>query len=148
VAPDVRWRSFVRGDVVEVEIIDPAAYYRVDTVDLIAPDGHEFRSTELTRIAPSQDIPIRERPRFGVGGWGGSSGRGGMGVGMDFPLGGSPPPPQDPDRNLARTVARFLLADPDQYRRTAQSWSVRVRLLDPSGGSSTARFAAPMPVRG
>jgi hypothetical protein len=147
-APDVRWKSVVRGDVVEVEIIDPAAYYRVDTVDLVSPDGQEFRSTEVTRIAPSQDIQVRDNPRFGVGGWGGSSGRGGMGIGMDFPLGGGSPPPQDPDRNFARTVARFLLANPGQYRRTAQSWSVKVRLIDPSGTASTARFAAPMPVRG
>jgi hypothetical protein len=149
VAPDVRWKSFVRGDVVEIEIIDPAAYYRVDAVDLVAPDGREFPARELTHIAPSQDIPIRERgPNVGIGGWGGSSGRGGMGVGMSFPIGGTPPPPPDPDRNFARTVARILLANPAQYRRTAPSWSVRVRLLDPTGAASTARFAAPMPLRG
>ena len=147
VAPDVRWRSVVRGDRVEIEIIDPAAFYRVERVDLVAPDGREYAAQELTRIAPSRDIPVRESGTFGIGGWGGSSSGVGMGVGMGFPIGGRSSPPPDPDRNFARTVAHIILNDPDSYRRTASAWSVKVRLLDPSGVSSTARFAAPLPPR-
>jgi hypothetical protein len=147
VAPDLRWRSAVRGDRVEIEIIDPAAFYRVEQVDLVAPDGREYAAQELTRIAPSRDLPDRERGTFGIGGWGGSSSGVGMGVGLGFPIGGRPSPPPDPDRNFARTIASIILSDPVAYRRTASAWSVKVRLLDPSGVSSTARFAAPLPPR-
>jgi hypothetical protein len=132
---------------VEIEVIDPAAFYRVEQVDLVAPDGREYAAQELTRIAPSRDIPVRERGTFGIGGWGGSSSGVNMGVGMGFPIGGRPPPPPDPDRNFARTIAHIILSDPASYHRTASAWSVKVRLLDPSGVSSTARFAAPLPPR-
>ena len=146
-APDLRWRSVVRGDRVEIEVIDPAAFYRVEQVDLVAPDGREYAAQELTRIAPSRDMPVRERATFGVGGWGGSSSGVGMGVGTSFPIGGRPVPPPDPDRNFARTIAHIILSDPASYHRTASAWSVKVHLLDPSGVSSTARFAAPLPPR-
>lgn len=146
-APEIRWRSAVQGDTVEIMIVDPAAFYRVDRIDLVAPDGRELPAQELTRIAPSNDIPIRERGTFGIGGWGGSSSGVNMGIGMGFPIGGRPSPPPDPDRNFARTIAHIILNDPVGYRRTASAWSVKVRLLDPSGVSSTARFAAPLPPR-
>jgi hypothetical protein len=149
VAPDVRWKTAVQGDAVQVEVIDPASHYRVERIDLIAPDGQVLAAKEITRIAASTDAPYAyNRPEFGVAGFGGSGGSGvHLGVGMAFPLGSGPPSPTDPDRYATRTIAVMYVPDPVAYLRTADRWTVRVRLLDPAHVAYSVQFPAPIPPR-
>jgi len=146
VATDVRWKAEMQGDVVQVEIVDPASRYRVERVELVSPDGAAIEAREVTRIAATDTVYPPRRPAFGLGGFGGSGGSGvHLGLGMALPLGSSPPSPVDPDRGSARTIAVFYLPDPARYRRTADRWSVRVHLVDAARVAYTVRFPAPTP---
>lgn len=149
VTPDVRWKTAVQGDTVQVEIIDPASHYRVESIALLAPDGREYAAKDITRYTASTDAPYSyDRPEFGLGGFGGSGHSGvNLGLGMAFPLGSSPPSPDDPDRYFARTYGVVYVPDPVAYRRTADKWSVRVRLRDPARVAYSVQFPAPVPPR-
>jgi hypothetical protein len=151
VGPAVNWRSGLEGNVVWVEIIDPQSYYRVDQVNLVAPDGQAFASRDINRTRQTGDSGYGgSGPNIGIGfgtfsggGWhgGGTS----TGVGIGVPLGGGGGSASDD--NATHTVARFQLADPDSYNRTAANWTVHVRLVDNNGQPSVARFPAPAVVR-
>lgn len=145
--PDVRWRTAVQGDEVKVEIVDPASHYRVQQVTLVSPSGQEFAAKNITRYTAEADEPYYyDQPAFGLGGFGGSHHSGvSLGIGMAFPLGSSPPPPEDFDRRYARTVAVVYLPDPKAYQRNADRWSVRARLIDPAQVAYTVTFPAPRP---
>jgi hypothetical protein len=143
VGPPVNWRSGFEGDVIWVEVTDPASFYRVDRVELVAPDGRVFAARDISRTQARYDYTADSGSNVGVGAWGGSH-HSGVGVGIGFPLGGRGYERED---NATRTVARFQLADPESYRRTAANWSVRVRLIDRYKQPSVARFPAPAPAR-
>jgi hypothetical protein len=142
----VRWRSALEGDTVQIEVIDRFGYYRVDRVALVSPEGQEFPAHDVTHFAPSYDSAGGSSSvGVGMSSWGGSRSGTSVGLGLGFPLGGSPRVSSDPDRNAPRTVARVQVPDLERYRRTAANWKVRVRLLDSAGGASVAQFPAPVP---
>jgi hypothetical protein len=143
VGPTVSWRSGFQGGVIWVEVIDPASFYRVERIDLVAPDGQAFAAHEITRTQARYDYRADEGANVGVGAWGGSH-HSGVGVGVGFPLNGRGVERAD---SATHSVARFQLGDPRMYRRTAANWSVLVRLVDHNGHPSVARFPAPRPTR-
>jgi hypothetical protein len=143
VGPAVSWRSQFRGGVIWIEIIDPASFYRVERIDLVAPDGRSFTANEITRTQARYDYTADTGSNVGVGAWGGSH-HSGVGVGIGFPLGGRGTERAD---DATHSVARFQLADPAAYRRTVANWSVHARLVDSNGHPSVALFPAPKPSR-
>lgn len=144
--PSVDWTARVVGDLLEVELADPAAHYRVDRVELVGPAGPTARVYELVR----ETTRVGVRPDggrgvgVGIGGGYGSSGHGHAGIGLSFPLGGPPPAPAP----LTRTVTRIALPDPAAYRRAPGRWSIRVTVSDAAGVSRVAHIPAPAPAPG
>jgi hypothetical protein len=152
VGPSVNWRSGFEGNVIWVEIIDPASYYRVDQVNLIAPDGQAFPSRDINRMQARGDSGYGgSGPTLGLGfgsfsggGWDGGGTSAGLGLSMPIGGGGGG---GGHDASGTQTVARFQLADPDSYSRSVANWMVHVRLIDNNGHPSVARFPAPAAVR-
>jgi hypothetical protein len=142
--PSVHWRASLAGDVVVVEVQDRNNAYRVEKVELIAPDGRSTLASDVTRerITPGgryNDSGVG----IGVGGSGGSSGMANVGVLFDIPLGRGGR--ADPIGTESRSTARIPLANPAAYRASAAQWKVRISFSDPAGYNSTAVIAAPVP---
>ena len=143
--PSVHWRASLAGDVVVVEVQDRNNAYRVDRVELIAPDGRSVSANDLTRerLSPGGRWGDPGGLGVGVGGSGGSSGGANVGVMFGFPLGGGGR--ADPIGSEARTTARIPLANPAAYRASAEQWKVRISFSDPAGYNSSAVIPAPLP---
>lgn len=143
--PSVHWRASLAGDVVVVEVQDRNNAYRVDKVELIAPDGRSFVSNDIMRdrITPGGRYNSDSGVGVGVGGSGGSSGGANVGVLFDIPLGRGGR--ADPVGTESRTTARIPLANPGAYRAGADQWKVRISFSDPGGYNSTAVIPAPIP---
>lgn len=142
--PSVHWRASLAGDVVVIEVQDRNNAYRVERVELIAPDGRSTLASDITRerITPggrSNDSGVG----IGVGGSGGSSSMGNVGVLFDIPLGRGGR--ADPIGSEARSTARIPLANAAAYRANAGQWRVRISFSDPAGFNSTAVIPAPLP---
>ena len=142
--PSVHWRASLAGDVVVVDVQDRNNAYRVDKVELIAPDGRSTASNDITRerMSPGGRWNDSGGLGVGVGGSGGSRGGTNVGVMFGFPLGGGG---GDAMGSEARTTARIPLANPVAYRATAEQWKVRVSFSDFAGYNSTANIPAPLP---
>lgn len=143
--PAIRWRTALTGDAVTVEVLDRNNAYRVERIELLAPDGRAYASTDITRerISPGGRWSDSSGVGVGVGGSGGSRGGANVGVMFDFPLGGGGG--ADPIGSEARTTARIPLADPAGYRAGAAQWKVRISLSDLAGYNSSAVIPAPLP---
>lgn len=144
--PSVHWRASLAGDMALIEIQDRNNAYRVDKVELVAPDGRSYASNDITRerLTPGgRWSDSGSGVGVGVGGSGGSSGRANLGVLFDIPLGGGRA--ADPVDSEARTTARIPLPDPAAYRATAAQWKVRISFSDLAGYYSTAVIPAPLP---
>jgi hypothetical protein len=142
--PSVHWRASLAGDVVVVEVQDRNNAYRVDKVELIAPDGRSIVSSDVTRERLSPGGRYNDGGLgVGVGGSGGSSGGANVGVLFDIPLGRGGR--ADPIDSEARTTARIPLANGPAYRAGAEQWKVRISFSDPAGYNSTAVIPAPRP---
>jgi len=142
--PSVHWRASLAGDVVVIEVQDRNNAYRVEKVELIAPDGRSTLASDVTRerLTPGgrySDGGVG----VGVGGSGGSSGMGNVGVLFDIPLGRGGR--ADPVGSESRTTARIPLANPAAYRANPDQWKVRISFSDPAGYNSTAMIPAPKP---
>ncbi len=139
--PAVDWRTALRGDTVEVEIVDRNSYYRVEEIRLEGPDGRTYPAPELTRsVVRDHSGRWYGRPAVGIGGAFGSHG-GGLGVGLSFPLGNR----AEPDTSVTSTEARIPLSEPDRYRAAPGAWAVEIVLRTPSGDRRVARIPAPRP---
>lgn len=143
--PAIRWRTALAGDAVTVEVLDRNNAYRVERVELLAPDGRAYSSNDITRerMSPGGRWTDSSGLGVGVGGSGGSRGGTNVGVMFDFPLGGGGR--ADPIGSEARTFARIPLADPAAYRANAAQWKVRISLSDLAGYNSSAVIPAPLP---
>lgn len=143
--PGIVWRTELAGDVIEVELTDPNAHYRVERVELEAPDGDTYAASEITRETvrnggygywPGGGVGV------GVGGAFGSSGSSSVGIGLSFPLfgfgGGTRRSPE-----AAHTTARIPLPADAAYQEGAGEWSINVYLVDDAGEESVARIPAP-----
>ncbi len=145
--PSIHWRASLAGDVVIVDVQDRNNAYRVDRVELIAPDGRSIASGDITRerMSPGGRWSDSSGLGVGVGGSGGSRGGTNIGVMFGFPLGGGAA--ADPIGSEARTTARIPLANPAAYRASAEQWKVRISLSDLAGYNSTATIPAPLPAK-
>ncbi len=145
--PPIDWRTAIApgGDVVDVEVTDRAGFYRVERVELVAPNGGAVPAFEMTRRTESggYDPLYGPGPHGSIGVFGGSSGHVGVGVGLGFSTFDLAGPAYRPP--VTRTQARLRVPDPDSYRATARDWSIVVYLADASGLSSMARIPAPVP---
>ncbi|MEE8122476.1 MAG: hypothetical protein V3T93_00035 [Alphaproteobacteria bacterium] len=143
VQPNIAWRTVLAGDVVEVELTDPKAYYRVERIELVGPAGQTYTATTLTRETVREDAgPYGSGIGVGIGGYGGSSSGAAVGLGLSFPLGSA----SQPAPTVTRTIARIRVPDADAYRRTAGQWTINAYLSDPAGTPSLAKIPAPTPV--
>lgn len=149
--PPLNWETRVSGDTVTVELRDPNAYYRVERVEMVGPNGLVLAASEIDRETSRGDYAggggYGGGPSvgLGVGSWSGGRRSGtGVGLGLGFPLGGSSyePPPQ-PVGTVTR--ARLRLPDPDFYRQTAANWVIRVTTTDRSNQQNVAVIPAPKP---
>ncbi|HEY4133700.1 MAG TPA: hypothetical protein VGO34_00665 [Alphaproteobacteria bacterium] len=142
--PSVHWRTSLDGNVVVVEVQDRNNAYRVERVDLLAPDGRIFPSKDITRdrLTPGGRWNAGG-VGVGVGGYGGGRDGTNVGVMLGIPLGGGAA--ADPVGTEARTTARIPLADVASYRATSASWKVKVSFSDNGGYNSSALFPAPTP---
>jgi hypothetical protein len=149
--PPLNWETRVSGDTVTVELRDPNAYYRVERVEMVGPNGLALAASEIDRETSRGDYAggggYGGGPSvgLGVGSWSGGRRSGtGVGLGLGFPLGGSSyePPPQ-PVGTVTR--ARLRLPDPDFYRQTAANWVIRVTTTDRSNQQNVAVIPAPKP---
>ena len=143
--PAIEWRTAYRSDAVEVSLLDPRNYYRVQQVTLLGPGGRAYPAAEITRNV------VRDRgddwyggPSVGFGGAFGSRGSAlGVGLGFSFPPGGRSARAEA--ASATTTDARIPVPEAEQYGRTAQSWSIEVSLIDASGTERFARLPAPLP---
>lgn len=139
--PHLVWHTNLAGDVLEVEITDPNAYYRVERVALIGPNGETYTARETTRETVRDEAwPYDGGAGVGIGGGYGSHHGGSVGVGLSFPLGGPGGGPE-----VRRTRARIRLPDPIVAGGGDAAWVVEVALSDPAGRTVTARFPGPRP---
>ncbi|HEY6335123.1 MAG TPA: hypothetical protein VI113_04480 [Alphaproteobacteria bacterium] len=149
--PSLDWHATLQDDVIAVEFIDATSRYRVESVELVGPNGARIPSAPLTRAVDrnfgySTDVPPGT---FVIGVFGGSSGldgnlhgglHGDIGRGFDNrPLGirdtGVP--------SKTTTRARIMLPDPAAYRADVKKWKIAIELLDSNG--ETSHFALPAP---
>lgn len=143
VQPNLVWHAVLAGDVIEVELTDANAYYRVERIELVGPAGRTYTPSTLTRETVREDAgPYGSGVGVGVGGYGGSSSGAAVGVGLGFPLGSA----SQPAPTVTRTKASFRVPDADAYRRTAGRWTIKAHLTDPAGAPSLAKIPAPTPV--
>ncbi len=142
VRPNLVWHTVLAGDVIEVALTDPNAYYRVERIELVGPAGQTYTATTLTRETVREDAgPYGSGVGVGIGGYGGSRSGAAVGVGLSFPLGGAGRAPA-----VSRTKASFRVPDADAYRRTAARWTIKAYLTDPAGAPSLAKIPAPTPI--
>ena len=134
-APNIDWHTALTGDTVRVELVDPAASYRVERVTLRGPAGQEIPAAEVTNISR----PGQADPSYGIGGGFGSHSGGGIGISMSVPLGGTA------EERARSSLAVIPLPDPAAYRRTARDWTIEVALRDRGGTPYHASIPAPLP---
>lgn len=148
--PPLNWETRLSGDTITVELRDPNAYYRVERVEMVGPNGLTVAASEIDRETYRGDYVgggYGGGPSVGVGvgSWSGGRGGGsGVGLGLGFPLGGSSydPPPQ-PVGTVTR--ARLRIPDPEFYRQTAVNWVIRVTTTDRNNQQNVAVIPAPKP---
>lgn len=150
--PPLNWETRLSGDTITVELRDPYAYYRVERVEMVGPNGLTIAASEIDRETHTGDYAgggygYGGGPSvgLGVGSWsGGRRGGTGVGLGLGFPLGGSSyePPPQ-PVGTITR--ARLRIPDPELYRQTAANWVIRVTTTDRNNQQNVAVIPAPKP---
>lgn len=141
--PPIEWRTAFRSDAVEVSLLDPRNYYRVQQVTLVGPGGRAYPAAEITRnVVRDRGDGWYGRPAVGLGGAFGSRGSA-LGLGFTFPLGAGSS--RGGPVSATTTEARIPVPDSEQYRRTAQSWSIELSLVDASGTERVARLPAPLP---
>jgi hypothetical protein len=150
--PPLNWETRLSGDTITVELRDPNAYYRVERVEMVGPNGLTVAANEIDRETHQGDYAgggygYGGGPSVGVGvgSWSGGRRSGtGVGLGLGFPLGGSSyePPPQ-PVGTVTR--ARLRIPDPAFYRQTAANWIIRVTTTDRNNQQNVAVIPAPKP---
>lgn len=141
--PKLDWNARLSGDVITLEVRDPAKHYRVEKVDLLGPAGVSVSAFELTREL------VRDRTGgiggssvgVGVGGSGGSRSGVSLGVGLGFPLGGG----GGEVLEYRRTLAKIRLPDRAAYDRDGGDWKIAMSLTDADGEPSVATVPAPRP---
>ncbi|MCG8691467.1 MAG: hypothetical protein MI806_09680 [Minwuiales bacterium] len=143
--PKLDWNARLSGDVITLEVRDPAKHYRVEKVDLLGPAGVSVSAFELTREL------VRDRTGggvggssvgVGVGGSGGSRSGVSLGVGLGFPLGGGG---GGGVLEYRRTLAKIRLPDRAAYDRGGGDWKIAMSLTDADGAPSVATVPAPRP---
>lgn len=141
--PKLDWNAQLSGDVITLEVRDPAKHYRVEKVDLLGPAGVSVSAFELTREL------VRDRTSsgiggssvgVGVGGSGGSRSGVSLGVGLGFPLDGG----GGQTLEYRRTLAKIRLPDRAAYERGGE-WKIAMSLTDADGEPSVATVPAPRP---
>ena len=139
--PKLEWNARLSGDVVTLEVRDPAQHYRIESVDLLGPGGISVSAFELTRELVRDRIggPGGSSVGVGVGGSGGSRSGVSLGVGLGFPLGGGDA------REYRRTLAKIRVPDRAAYDREGGAWTIAISLTDSKGESSVASVPAPRP---
>ena len=142
-APPLEWSSSFRGGSVEIVLSDPRNFYRIQQVRLVDPAGNGYPAPELTRtVVRDRAAEWSGRPSLGIGGAAGSHWSS-FGIGLTIPLGQTSR--REEAASYTATAAWIPVPDPDYYSRTAQSWTLELTLLDPSGGERFARIPAPVP---
>ena len=129
---DLQWRTSLHGDEIRVAIFDRTGEYRIDSVALVGPAGQVMPARELTRENQSTG---GGRPGVDVFGGGGSRGMGGIGMGIDLPVGSGSP-------SLERRTAAVIPLPPG-YRESAAQWHLEIQMIKPDGGPYRASIPAP-----
>lgn len=126
-------------DMVEVTLRDPQP---VVAAALIDPEGQAFPAGPIAYAreseAPSEGIP----PQVELGASGGSAGLDSAGVGVGFPVFGSPGTPGG-----SVTVSRFTIriADMAAYRASWQKWKFHLTLGSTKSNQRDIEFLGPRP---
>jgi hypothetical protein len=126
-------------DMVEVTLRDPQP---VVAAALIDPGGHAFPAGPIAHAreseAPSEGIP----PQVELGASGGSAGLDSAGIGLGFPVFGSPAGPGG-----SVMVSRFTIriADMDAYRASWQKWKFHLTLGSTKSNRRDIEFLGPRP---
>lgn len=129
---DLQWRTSLRGNELRVVVFDRTGQYRIDGVSLVGPNGQVVPARELTRESQGGS----NGPSYGLYGSGGSRGMGGIGAGMDMPIG------NDYAASLERRTSATVPL-PAAYRQNPAQWHVDIDMIVPGGGPYRASIAAP-----
>ena len=128
---DLQWRTSLRGDTVQVVVFDRTGQYRINSVSLVGPSGQVVPARELTR----ENEDDGSGPGFDVFGAGGSRGMGGIGMGIDIPVGSRP-------ASMERRTSA-IIPMPSDFRRNAAQWHIEVEMARPDGSPYRATIPAP-----
>lgn len=129
---DLQWRTSLRGDEMRVIAFDRTGDYRIDSVALVGPAGQVVPARELTRENQSTGGGGHG---VGVFGEGGSRGMGGIGMGIELPVGSSSP-------SLERRTSAVIPIPPG-YRESAAQWHLEIQMVLPNGSPYRASIPAP-----
>jgi hypothetical protein len=128
---DLLWRTSLRGDEVRVIVFDRTGEYRINNVSLVGPNGQSVHARELTR----ENQSVGGNPGVGVFGSGGSRGMGGIGMGIELPVGSGSP-------SLERRTSAAIPIPPE-YRQNAAQWHIDVQMILPDGAPYRVTLPAP-----
>jgi hypothetical protein len=140
-APPPLETGFLPGspDMVEVTLRDPQP---VVAAALIDPEGHAFPAGPIAYAreseAPSEGIP----PQVELGAAGGSAGLDSAGVGIGFPVFGSP---GSPAGSVMASRFSIRIADMDAYRASSQKWKFHLTLGSTKSNQRDIEFLGPRP---
>jgi hypothetical protein len=140
-APPPLETGFLPGspDMVEVTLRDPQP---VVAAALIDPEGHAFPAGPIAYAreseAPSEGIP----PQVELGAAGGSAGLDSAGVGIGFPVFGSP---GSPAGSVMASRFTIRIIDMEAYRASWQKWKFHLTLGSTKSNRRDIEFLGPRP---
>jgi hypothetical protein len=126
-------------DMVEVTLRDPQP---VVAAALIDPEGHAFPAGPIAHARESESSSEGITPQVELGASGGSAGVDSAGIGVGFPVFGSPGAPA-----ASVMVSRFTIriADMDAYRASWQKWKFHLTLGSTKSNRRDIEFLPPRP---
>ena len=126
-------------DMVEVTLRDPQP---VVAAALIDPEGHAFPAGPIAHARESEASSEGIPPQVELGASGGSAGLDSAGIGVGFPVFGSPGAPAG-----SVMVSRFTIriADMDAYRASWQRWKFHLTLGSTKSNRRDIEFLPPRP---
>ena len=124
---------------VEVTLRDPQP---VVAAALIDPEGHAFPAGPIAHARESEASSEGIPPQVELGASGGSAGLDSAGIGVGFPVFGSPGAPAG-----SVMVSRFTIriADMDAYRASWQRWKFHLTLGSTKSNRRDIEFLPPRP---
>lgn len=136
---DTRYEAAFAADLPDLLVVEVTEDEPVTAARLVAPDGTFYEAYSIDTDRRSGGARTGIYPSVGVGVSGGSSSRISSGIGIGFPIFGSPGPAAPPEY---RSTARIRVTDMAAYRAEWQASELRLTLGE---GAAEHQVAIPAP---